>query len=76
MSERPPIPGTGTIIEEREPGRLYEIEMGNGHRALAVVQQGGPAPPDHPLPENCRVEAIFSPYDMSRCRIVRWIIES
>ena len=74
MSERPAIPGTGTIVEEREPGRLYEIAMPNGYRALAVVQRGGPAPPPGDLPENCQVEVRFSPYDMSRSRIVRWLL--
>ena len=72
MSERPPLSGIGRIVGTREPGRLYQVEMPNGYHALAVVPREGPAAPASEMPEGLRVEVAFSPYDMSRCRIVHW----
>lgn len=73
MPERPAILGTGTVIAERTPDRLYEVEMPNGHRALGVVPKLGP---------RCsgdwrqrKVRLAFSPYDMSRCRIAEWLAD-
>ena len=70
MPERPPISGTGTILEEREEGRLYLAEMPNGFRTLAVQTRDVPPPPENPVGRN--VELAFSPYDMSHGRIVDW----
>ncbi len=46
--------------------------MVNGYRAYAVLERKGP-----PIPENtdllqCEAEVEYSPYDMSRCKIVGW----
>ena len=73
MAEREPICGRGIPIEEREPGRLYIARMPNGHEAIAVIPQGGPLPPAD-IPFSClEVEVAFSPFDMSRCKITRWL---
>ena len=72
MPERPPIRARGTIRAARIEGRLYQIEMENGYRALAVVTRHGPPLP----PEGERIgrsaSVEFSPYDMSRCKITAW----
>lgn len=75
MAERPPIRAQGRITETREPGRLFEVEMGNGYRAYAIVEKKGPPPPSE-NPEGMRVTVDFSPYDMSRCRVVAWLSEA
>jgi len=71
MPERPPITAQGTIREVHTPQRLYEVELPNGYQALAVLPKNGPFPPGDP--ENQKVELSFSPYDMSRCKITRWL---
>ena len=72
MSERPPISGPGRIVTIREPGRLYEVEMPNGFRALAVVPRGAEVPDDDDECLGRHLAVAFSPYDMSRCRIISW----
>ena len=71
MSERPLISGQGRIVTVRESSRLYEVEMHNGYRAMAVVPRDASTPDeDEAIGQSVAVE--FSPYDMSRCRIVSW----
>lgn len=71
MSERPAIIAIGKPIAERTKDRLYEIEMANGHRVVGVVAKLGPrcagAWNEH------QVEVAFSPFDLSRCRIIDWL---
>ena len=71
MSERPPILGTGTIETIREEGRLFDVKMPNGYIAIAVLPKDGPACPEKVL--GATVEVAFSPYDMSRCKVSRWL---
>ncbi|NOX99532.1 MAG: hypothetical protein GXP30_07370 [Verrucomicrobia bacterium] len=71
MPERPAPTAQGTIRNIREPQRLFEVEMPNGFRSLAVLPHGTPSPPPSPL--NQQVEVKFSPYDMSQCKIIRWL---
>ena len=71
-AERPPLPGTGRVVAERKPGHLYDVVMPNGHRAVAVVPLDGPRPPESEPVIGKTVELAFSPYDMSRCRVVSW----
>ncbi|MEM9283086.1 MAG: hypothetical protein AAGA96_14765 [Verrucomicrobiota bacterium] len=73
MSERPPIRAQGRITQEHEPGRLYEVTMKNGHRAYAVLERKGPTPPMKGESLGVEVTVDYSPYDMSRCRIVAWV---
>jgi len=72
VPERPRQTGIGIIREERTPDHIYEIEMPNGFRAVAVLPKEGPACPDDVEPVGAAVVASFSPFDMSRCRIVEW----
>jgi len=74
MPERPPIQGNGTIRSVYEPGRLYQVEMPNGHLAYAVVPRGGPRTPEKYFQDAAGAIVVveFKPYDMSRCKIVRW----
>ena len=71
MPERPFPTARGIIRHIREPQRLYEVEMPNGYQTLAVIPKGGPPPPADP--EGQSVELVFSPYDMSQCKITRWL---
>ena len=71
MAERPPIVSRGTIQRVREEGRLFDVRMANGYIAIAVVPKGGPVCPEKVL--GVSVEVAFSPYDMSRCKVVRWL---
>ena len=71
MPERPPPTARGIIRDIREPQRLFEVEMANGYHALAVLPKNSPSPPPDPVGQG--VEITFSPYDMSRCRIIRWL---
>ncbi len=71
MSKRPPIFSRGRIVKVREPGRLYEIEMPNGYRALAVLPREIEETPVEEIVGRA-AEVTFSPYDMSRCRIAEW----
>jgi len=71
MRERPTPTTRGIIRQIREPQRLFEVEMENGYRALAVLQKNSPSPPPDPVGQH--VEVTFSPYDMSRCKITRWL---
>lgn len=72
MPERPSIPGIGIVRAERIPDRLYEVEMPNGYRVMAVVPKDGPTCPKPVDPAGAAVSTAFSPYDMSRCRITGW----
>lgn len=71
MTERPPISEKGRITAEHDAGRLYEVEMANGYRAYAIVEKRGPKPePGDPVGRE--VEVHFSPFDMSKCKVVGW----
>jgi len=74
MPERPSIIAVGTTVAERSRDRLYDIEMANGHQVVGVVSKLGP---------HCdggwygtQVRVAFSPFDMSRCRIIEWLAPS
>ncbi|MEM7698896.1 MAG: hypothetical protein AAF236_10870 [Verrucomicrobiota bacterium] len=71
-SERPPIRGTGRVIEVLKPNRLYRIEMPNGCLAYAVVEKKGPFLPENQQALDSRVTCDFSPFNMSRCKISCW----
>ena len=71
MPERPTHTGLGIIRRIREPQRLFEVEMPNGFQTLAVLPENGPPPPASP--EGQTVELAFSPYDMTQCKIIRWL---
>ena len=73
MPERPPIEAVGRIVEVREPGRLYRVEMANGYRAFAIVERKGPVPPADADPLGHEVALHFSPFDMTKCRLVAWL---
>lgn len=74
MSERPAIPGRGRVVAACEPDRLYEVEMPNGFRSMAVIPREGPRlDAEEGDGVGREVELEFSPYDMSRCRVVTWI---
>ena len=73
MSQRPPIEGTGTIQEVRETGRLYDVVMANGYVAIAVIPRDGPQSPEEEV--GARVRVAFSPYDMSRSKVIEWLGE-
>lgn len=70
MNERPPIRAAGRITAIREEGRLYEVEMKNGYRAYAILERKGPTPPGEVMGREITV--AFSPFDMSRCKVVEW----
>lgn len=70
MPERPPIRAHGRITRIHEDDRLFEVEMENGYRAYAILEKKGPRPPAKILETTVLVD--FSPFDMSRCRIVQW----
>ena len=72
MAERPPIRAQGRITETLEAARLFEVEMPNGYRAYAILEKKGPPPPSED-PSGTTGTVDFSPYDMSRCRIVEWV---
>lgn len=71
MAERPPLTGRGRVIATRAADHLYDVEMPNGHRAIAVLAREGPRPGD-PDPRGRTALLAFSPYDMSRCRVISW----
>ena len=71
MSERPHIETTGIIVNVRESGRLFDIEMENGYRAIAVMPKDNPiCPLEDPVGQKAKV--VFSPYNMSRCKVLEW----
>ncbi len=72
MPERPPIVAVGRIVEVHEPGRLYRVEMPNGYRAYAIVERKGPVLPEGEEAVGRRATLHFSPFDMSKCRLVDW----
>ncbi len=72
MPERPPIEASGRVVEVREPGRLYRVEMANGYRAFAVVERKGPHLPEGEEALDREATLHFSPFDMSKCRLVAW----
>jgi len=71
MAERPPIRAQGRITQTHEAARLYEVEMSNGYRAYAILEKKGPQPPSED-PSGLAVTVDFSPYEMSRCRVIAW----
>lgn len=72
MAERPPIRAQGRITQMHDEDRLFEVEMANGYRAYAIVERKGPRlESGDPVGKSVIVD--FSPYDMSRCRVVEWI---
>ncbi|MDF1860077.1 MAG: hypothetical protein P1U87_07670 [Verrucomicrobiales bacterium] len=71
MAERPPIRAKGRIIRTHQKNRLYEVEMANGYRAYAIIEKKGPAYSSED-PTGQKVIVNFSPYDMSRCKVVEW----
>jgi translation initiation factor IF-1 len=71
MPERPSIIGIATVAAERIADRLYEVELPNGHRAMGVIPKLGPFSGSDW--QNRKVRVAFSPYDMSRCRIMAWL---
>jgi hypothetical protein len=72
MAERSPIEAVGRIVEVHETGHLYQVEMANGYRAYAIVERKGPSLPEGADAMSCRAVVHFSPFDMSKCRIVGW----
>lgn len=74
MPERPPIQGNGTISLVYEPERLYQVEMPNGCQAYAVIPKVGPAIPEKYVTDavGAKVAVEFKPYDMSRCKIIKF----
>ena len=70
MAERPPIQAIGRVVQVHEAARLYEVEMANGYRAYAIVERKGPRLPEETDPLACEAIVHFSPFDMSKCRIV------
>jgi len=72
MAERPPIFAAGRVVKVYTPGRLYEIEMPNGHRAYGIVERKGPRPPEGQDAMGLAVTTLYSPYDFSRCKVVAW----
>lgn len=76
MAERSPIEALGRIVEVHEPGHLYQVEMANGYRAYAIVERKGPALPEGADARSCIAVVHFSPFDMSKCRIVGWQVPS
>ncbi len=70
MPERPSIIAIGTPVAERSRDRLYDIEMANGHRVVGVVAKLGPRCSGDW--DQQQVKVAFSPFDMSRCRIIDW----
>lgn len=73
MAERPTISGRGEIVHEREEGRLFDVKMANGYVAIAVLAKDGPPYPGNVVGKS--VEVTFSPYDMTRSKVIRWITE-
>lgn len=76
MSERPGIFSTGHICATRIPRRAYDVRMKNGHIAVAVIQKKGPHPPEAITEEELletEIEVEFTPCDMSRCKVRRWM---
>jgi hypothetical protein len=72
MAERPPIQATGQIVEVLEADRLYRVEMANGYRAYAIVERKGPRLPAGEAALGKEVRLLFSPFDMSKCRLADW----
>lgn len=71
-AERPHIESIGTIVNVRETGRLFDIEMENGYQAIAVVpKECSTNPAEDPIGQSAKV--VFSPYDMSRCKVLEWL---
>ncbi len=71
MPARPALSSHGFIRKICEAQRLFEIEMPNGYHTLAVLHHNSPACPLDPIGQ--KVEVTFSPYDMTRCKIIQWL---
>lgn len=74
MSERPPIQAYGLVTKVHTEGRLFEITMANGYAAYGILERKGPQLPEKVDPLTCEAHVLFSPYDMSRCKILEWKI--
>ena len=72
MSERPPIRAVGRITKVYKEGHLFEVTMSSGYTAYAILERKGPRPPKEVAPVECEVVTEYSPFDMSRCKIVEW----
>ena len=72
MSERPPIRAVGRITKVYKEGHLFEVTMSSGYTAYAILERKGPCPPKKVAPVECEVVTEYSPFDMSRCKIVEW----
>lgn len=71
MTERPPIRTQGRITAVHQENRLYEVEMKNGYRTYAILERKGPHQPDgDPVGQTVIVD--FSPFDMSKCKLIEW----
>ena len=73
MAERPPILATGRITQVHEPDRLFEVTMKNGYRAYGILERKGPRPGGEVVEGTTEVKVEYSPFDMSRCKIVEWL---
>ena len=72
MSERLPIRARGRVTAVHKEDQLFEITMANGYRSYGVLERKGPRPPREVAPTDCDVVTEYSPFDMSRCKIVEW----
>jgi hypothetical protein len=72
MSERPPIRAVGRITQVHKEDQLFEVTMSNGYTAYAIVEKKGPRPPQNVTPMDCEVVTEYSPFDMTRCKVVEW----
>ena len=72
MSERHPIRAVGRITKVYKEGHLFEVTMSSGYTAYAILERKGPCPPKEVAPVECEVVTEYSPFDMSRCKIVEW----
>lgn len=72
MSERLPIRARGRVTAVYKEEQLFEVTMANGYRSYGVLERKGPRPPCEVAATDCDVIAEYSPFDMSRCKIVEW----
>lgn len=72
MSQRPPIQAYGRVTKVHTEGRLFEVTMANGYTAYAILEKKGKPLPDGVDPLTCEAYVLFSPYDMSRCKVLEW----
>lgn len=46
--------------------------MSSGYTAYAILERKGPRPPTEVALVECEVVTEYSPFNMSRCKIVEW----